>query len=427
MKGKRNHANVAKFSAATAEPPAVARNTPKVDIRGGNYKATIGPDGWAIFRNIPVMGPVPKGEKGAPEDIGPSWMKKSVGFSLSDYDKGNYAAPIHKGHHKSLSIEDPEFLGFFLPKEVGTASIEGKSEPAVLADIKLKPSAFEAARRGELPFLSPEVDWSTGQFMSLSFLDSNPPHFKFPIFTVGEVTTDSTAKFEAALKAPAAFGMASCCKHCSAYQSKHGRPFEEGSMDPKTGENSKPSATPVEPNTATMGATAGSSTTLSGTPANVKFEIPPEFAARFAALEDTNAALKKRLDAEDAAKASKELEAKALEDLRGYQIGEATKAQIAEFAKFGKDRLDKFVASVKELAPKEPPRSMGEFLGQSISAADPVLAKFQGNPAELEVARRALAEHKIMTAKFKGYSVPADKHVELAVRAAKAQAVEGGN
>lgn len=411
-KGKRN--TRAQFSAS-----GVAE---RVDIRGAAHKATIGPDGWAIFRDVPILGPVPKGVKNAPEDVGPSLMKKFVSFSLSDYEKGNYAAPVHKGHHKSLAIEDPEFLGFFLPKKVGTATIEGESQPAVLADIKLKPSAFESAKKGELPYLSPELDWETGQFLSLSFLDSNPPHFKFPMFTVGEVLTDSTAKFEAALKpAAVSFAAGACCRHCMSFQSKYGKTFEDSKMAddaPNKDKVKKPEATPVEPNI---------STTMSSTPASVKFEVPPELAAQFSALKDELAATRKRLDDVDAEKAAKALEASALESLRGFQIGESAKAQVAEFAKLGKEKLDKFVATLKEIAPKEPPRTMAEFMGQSVPVTDPALAKFSSNPADLEVARRAYAEFQAIKKSAKGYPVPLDKHIEFAVRRAKAATTEGGN
>lgn len=390
-----------------------------VEIKGGKYPATISKDGWAIFRNVPIMGFVPKGEKSAPEDITAKWMEPAVKFSQTEYKSGNFAAPVHKGHHKSLAIEDPEFLGFFLPKTVGKITLDGKEQDAVFADIKLKPSAFELAKKGELPYLSPEVDWATGKFMSLSFLDSNPPHFHFPNFTVGDIANDDTASFEAVLK-PAKFDdeerekkgkdpATACCAHCSAYQSKFGYKFSDGGpMD-----TPKPSGTPIEP---------GKPPTMEAKPA-VKLEDDPKIAAQFAALKDENAAIKARLDAKDAEAAAVKFEAAALKELEGYQIGDSAKAQIAKFARRSEAELKDLVATLKEVSKKNPPTSMAEFVASGISASDPVLAKFQKSPDELAAATRAYAAYKLLKERVPAYSVPPEKHIEMEL---KAPSLEGG-
>lgn len=388
-----------------------------IDIRGGNYQAVIGNDGWAIFRDVPIMGFVPKGEKSAPEDINEAYMQKMVSFSQEEYQAGNFAAPIHKGHHKSLAIEDPEFLGFFLPKRVGTAMVEGKSTPAIFADLKFKPSAFLRAQSGELPYFSPEVDWITGKFMSLAALDSNPPHFKFPMFTVGLVVEDRSAKFEAALKSKLeadpkekSEGEKGCCAHCATYQKKYGVKFEERLM---TNPVTEPKA-PVEPTT----------------PAVAVMQADPKviaaFEAKLAVQADALAELKKKDAERDAKEKAKGLFEKALGDLKGYQFGENVRKALFAAAGESEEKLTGLVAAVKEVATKEPPKTLEEAIAASVSTSDPALTKFQkDSPARQAKAAQFLAEYREIKKVMKGYSLSAEAHVDLEMR--KLMATEGGN
>lgn len=165
-------------------------------INGANYTAFETGDGWFTIRDIFIFGEVPKGVKEAPEDVKGQRMAQMVANSRVKYENEKYAAPAHKGHHKMLEFQDPEFLGFVLPKRVGQIMLDGKLQDAVFGDVKLKASAFERVLKGELPYVSPEVDWNKWEFSSLSFLDSKPPHFKGPLITIGEVIKDPTARFE---------------------------------------------------------------------------------------------------------------------------------------------------------------------------------------------------------------------------------------
>lgn len=393
-----------------------------VDIKGGNYKATIGKDGWAIYRDVPIFGFVPKGEKGAPEDIGQEYMEKMVSFSQKDYQGGNFASPIHKGHHKSLAIEDPEFLGFFLPKRVGTATIDGKPQPAVFADLKLKPSAFVQAQNGELPYFSPEVDWETGKFMSLAALDSNPPHFRFPMFTTGEIVEDKSAKFEAELRKPdhkepdGDEKVGKCCGHCQAYSKKFGAKFQERLM---TDQVTTP-AKPVEPTVAS----AVTATAPAAMEADRK--AMADFQAKLALQADEIAALKKtnaEKEAKEKAKASFE---KAIADLKGYQIGENTRKALFAAASESDEKLSALVASVKEIATKEAPKTLEEAIAASVSTSDPALSKFQKDtPEKQQKAAQFLAEYRELKKVMPRYSLSAEAHVELEMR--KLTASIGGN
>lgn len=405
---------MSKGANATASSTSTATNF-SVDIKGGNYKAVIGKDGWAIYRDVPIFGFVPKGEKGAPQDIDAEYMQRMVAFSQKDYQGGNFASPIHKGHHKSLAIEDPEFLGFFLPKRVGTIDIEGKSSPAIFADLKLKPSAFLRAKEGELPYFSPEVDWETGRFMSLAALDSNPPHFKFPVFTTGEVTEDLTAKFEATLKEPPVVKEAEkCCGHCQAYSKKYGAKFQERLM---TDQVTAP-AKPVEPTTAAPSVT------------NAQMEAQAKAIAAFeakAAIQADEIAVLKKANAErDAKEKAKGLFEKAMADLKGYQIGENTRKALFAAAGESEEKLNALVSAVKEIGTKEPPKTLEDAIAASVSPSDPVLSKFQKeSPERQRKAAQFLAEYRELKKVMKGYSLSPEAHVELEMR--KLTASEGGN
>src|SRR5689334_14733696 len=129
--------------------------TPPV-INGANYTAFETGDGWFTIRDIFIFGEVPKGTKEAPEDVKGQRMAQMVANSRVKYEKEKYAAPAHKGHHKMLEFQDPEFLGFVLPKRVGQIMLDGKLQDAVFGDVKVKASAFERILKGELPYVSPE-------------------------------------------------------------------------------------------------------------------------------------------------------------------------------------------------------------------------------------------------------------------------------
>lgn len=357
------------------------------------------------------MSVVPKGIKGAPEDIGKDWMSDAVQFGQDLYNKGKTAYPVHIGHNDDLGITRPEFAGLFKPTRVGTALVEGKEQPAIFADWKIKKSVFDKFAAGELPYVSPEVrNWSKRRISSLALLDSQPPHFAFPLQTISEVVEDPYAKFSADLpkevKIAKFDGMERVTfdpttEHVEAKEEKN----EETNMADKPKEDlqaGKPNNNPVDQSgkaPASDPVVAGGSKPTIVTGAKMTLD-DPAVAAKFAAMEDANAEMRKRLDARDAADKAKALEQKALESLRGYQIGDKAKAQIAKFAAEGEDKLNALVETLKEVTPKDSPRTFAAAeAANAVAANDPAVAKFvQQGPEKLEAAARFASEYRTLKA-----------------------------
>jgi len=372
-------------------------------MKGGGYKAIDPCDGqWMIIRDVPVLSTVPKGIKGAPEDIREEWMSDAVKFGQDLYSKGKTAYPIHIGHNDDLGLTQPEFAGFFKPTRVGTALVEGKEQPAVFSDWKIKKTVFERFAKGELPYVSPEVrNWSKRRISSLALLSSQPPHFAFPMQTISEVAEDPYAVFSADLPkevsiAKFADGMERVTFDPSLeLKSKEDPEKQEESMaSEKPTENlqpGKPNNNPVDQKDAPASAPAPIGNIMND----------PVVAARFAAIEDAHAAkfsaLQKRLDEREASEKAKSLVDKALESMKGYQIGEKAKAQLAKFAAEGEERLNAFVETLKEITPKDPPRTFAAAEAANVSATDPSVVKFAQQGAEkLEAAAKFAAEYRIL-------------------------------
>lgn len=387
------------LAAATGEIARFEREG--VKINGGVYEAVDTADGFVVVRDVPIMGEVQKGVKNAPKNIDADWHKKSVGIAQFDYKAQNFAAPIHKGHHKQLAFEDPEFLGFVLPTRAGTLMLDGKEESVIFADYKLKRSAFERAQKGELPFCSVEPDWETGEIMSLALLDSKPPHFKFPLFVKFNLRSDAAAKFEAKLKATMERSGSKVCSAC-------GRKFEKETampdVDPK-----KADTKPVVPNEETK----------LTTPPQMSADQSATFAkmqAQMAMQADEIAKLQKvNLDRENADKSKARFE-KAMADLKGYELGENAKKALFDAA--GDEKaLGALVAAFKESARREPPKSMEEFLSGGTSPTNPALAKFQkeGNPDKLAKASKYVAQFELAKARGMTGDMTAERWAEISI------------
>lgn len=398
----------------------------KPNISGGNYKAIDTKDGWYILRDMPCMSIVPKGTKNAPKDIGEDWMNEAVKFHQDLYDKGKAAYPIHIGHNDDLGLTHPEFAGFFKPTRVGKGLVEGKEQPVTFCDWKIKKTAFERFSKGELPFVSPEIRrWDKNKISSLALLDSQPPHFAFPLQTVGEVTEDPTAKFAADL--PQEFKverfsdlMERVTFDPSVDEEKKPEPSKELKMaDAKKPEGDlqagKPNANPVDQKNAEA----------APAPIGARMMEDPAVAAKFAAIEDRNAALEKRLNERDAADKAKALENKALESMRGYQIGDKAKAQIAKFAAEGEERLNAFIETLKEVTPKDSPRTFSDAERMNVSPADPAVAKFaQMGPDKLEAATRFATEYRTLKVHpaGRGMQISEEQYVKFQM-----DSIEGSN
>ena len=377
-----------------------------VNIAGGIYDAIDTGDGFVLVKNVPIMGAVAKGVKNAPENIDGAWQKKAVERAQFDYRGGRFAAPIHKGHHKQIAFEDPEFLGFVLPSGVGRMALEGEEQDVMFADYKLKKSAFERAQKGELPYASVEPDWEKGEIQSLALLDSKPPHFKLPLFTGFNLKADPTAKFEAVLKPatmdkPAQVTLEACCGHCSAYEKSMGKKFEGVKMDGTKPD--KDDSKPVVPNQ----------------PTQMNAEQAAQFAkmqADLALQKDSVAKLEKAaLDRENAEKSKTRLD-KALSDLKGYELGENARKALFD-ASTSEPQLAALVAAFKESARREPPSTMEEFMAGSVPVTSPALAKFQkeGNPEKLAKAARYVAQFEVAKSKGMTGTMTAEQWAEVSI------------
>jgi hypothetical protein len=426
--------NKAQFSsAATAEEQSV-------NIQGAEYAAVDTKDGWFTLKDVLFFAEVPKGEKNAPEDVKGDRMKQMVKSASDKYEKEKFAAPAHKGHHKAIAFEDPEFLGFMLPKRVGKTVLDGREQDAVYGDVKVKSSAFDRIKKGELPYVSPEVDWEKWQFSSLAFLDSMPPHFKGPLITVGKVTEDATAKFTVGSTLSKGQFMAldakkdeakeekkdgdkgghdegKMCAHCTDRMSKMeqsyaamdktmadihfkmGLPYKGAQMEANRATLKSDSSAPVEDDHS-----KGNKVNEKKEAVPASFENDPAAVAKFAAQEARMKALEDKLAAKELEDAKKARIEGAFSELKGYPLTDAGKAGIAKFSD-DPEKLKTFVEVLKAQTPKDPPRTVGEFessgkeVKTQISGNDPDLASFQAKgPEAMEAALKYAARFEAMKA-----------------------------
>lgn len=386
----------------TQSPSGTIDLTKKIKIKGGEYRATDTGDGYFTVHDVPIMSEVPKGTKGAPEDIDRGWLEDAVRIALERYDKGHFAGTAYVHHNAEIELNRPNFVGYVLPKRVGDYPMEEGVKATIFADIKMKSAAFELALKGELPYHSPEVPWKKERVAGLAFLQTKPPHFEYALFTIGEIKQDHTARFQAQSegksmpedkknekkdngKMKGQSGEKDDVKDrlakMEAQFAKFAKYMEDNEKEKKDKEakmqadesHKKPNALPLE---------------------SSKMEADPAMAAKFAAQADEMASLKKRLDERDRVETAAKLTERAMGDLRGYIIGNNTKAQIAKFALEGEEKLGEFVATVKEVAQKEPPTKIEDFMGAPEITSDPAVAKFEAKgPEALSKASRFAAEY----------------------------------
>lgn len=419
------------------KPETMNANSPK--LNGGKYTAIDTGDGFKTVKDVPIMAVVPEGAKGAPTTIDHEWHTKAVAFALDQYSTGKFLSPLHIGHNDP--IHKAEFAGYVLPTRVGTLTLDWKSQSVVFADLKMTQSAFERASRGELPYLSPEVyDWTQPKIDSVAFLDTKPPFFSFPIFTVGDVKIDHAAQFQAVLANPAKFNlsysglqpqynptaMQTAQENLGRMVSIEDRVSKIERAIGLTGVMDKATATPVEPQNLLPGEPrrAGNMEPKNEKDKADKSEliekdkkpdvkakdekkddpsrmdadpkILAQFEARMAAAETKLLALER--EKEERAKAdvvsARILNAK--KELKGYPTTDTLEKTIAMFAADGEEKLKTFVEEYKKAVPRVQPRNMEALEAEIVAeASDPVLAKFQKDgPNAVERAARYLAQYK---------------------------------
>ena len=372
----------------------------KPNLPGGNYRATDTKDGFTTIHDVPIMSEVAKGVKNAPSDIGHDWLDGARKFGEDSFLKNKICYPLHVSHHDDSGIKQPEFAGFFRPTKIDHIEIDGGKKEALFADFKVKNSIFDRMQKGELPYVSPEIrNWGKKRISSVALLDSEPPHFAFPMVTIGEVSADAAAKFSADLP-----GDCAIARFSDGFERVTFDPTKEKDTDKEPVESKekpmadvkpiqneqtgKPNAAPVEQDEAAKVVAA----------AKMQAESDPKMAAKFAAMEDANAALMKRLDAIEAEKKSKALESWGLEQMAGYQIGAAAKKSIARFAAEGDASLKEHIAMLQEVTPKDSPRTFAAAeAANAVPINDPALAKFaQAGPEKLEAAARFASEYRTL-------------------------------
>jgi hypothetical protein len=390
----------------------------RINIKGADYSSFDTGDGYVTVRDVILCGEIKKGTRDAPRDYGQKELQSLVDYSTRLYDKGSFCSSAHKGHNKQLELQDPEFLGFVLPKKVDRAVIDAESQWAVYGDVKLKAAAFERALKGELPFISPEISWGDNHIRSIAFLDSKCPHFKAPLFTVQSPLKDVTAKFEAVFERfetdvkeeEREEKELHLCDSCGTKIKK-----EEGFMAEKD-QAGKPKAAPVE-----QAPGAKPVNEIAPVVSRMEASDDPKMAAKFAAFEDANAELKKRLDERDALDRAKALEAWGLEEMKGYQIGQAAKKSIAKFSAHGESQLKEHIEMLKEVTPKDSPRTFAAAeAASSVAINDPALAKFaQGGPEKAEMAARFASEYRTLKAHpaGRGMQIKEDEYIKFQMEA----------
>jgi hypothetical protein len=391
----------------------------KPNIPGGNYRATDTGDGFVTVHDVPIMSEVSKGTKNAPDNIGHDWLDSARKFGEDSFLKNKICYPLHVSHHDDTGIKQPEFAGYFRPTKLDHIEIDGAKKEALFADFKVKSSIFDRMQKGELPYVSPEIrNWNKRRISSVALLDSEPPHFPFPMVTIGDVKADATAKFAADLPSECAiarFGDGFERVTFDPTREKDAdKDFvitkEPNMADPKATQNEqagKPNAAPVEQDAAAKVVV----------PAKMEAESDPKMAAKFAAMEDANAALMKRLDAIEAEKKAKALESWGLEQMAGYQIGAAAKKSIARFAAEGDASLKEHIAMLQEVTPKDSPRTFAAAeAANAVAINDPKLAKFaQAGPEKLELAAKFASEYRTLKqhAAGAGMSIKEEDYVKF--------------
>lgn len=379
--------------------------TSKPKIKGGDYTAIDTKDGWFTLKDIPTLAPVKKGEKNAPYDISEEWFGDAVKFAQNAYQKGKIAYPVHITHTDDLGMHNPEFAGYFTPSKIGKMNLPDRGEvPVVFSDLKVKKSTFEKMQNGELGYLSPEIrNWGKRRISSIALLDSVPPHNPFPLMTIGEVKEDASAQFSAELPG-----------ECAIARFSDG--FERVTFDPTKEVDKEESVKTEEKPMADVKADKANQDEQAGKPnadpveqakagevvvaAKMSAELDPKMAAKFAAMQDANDALMKRLDAIEAEKKAAALGTWGLEQMAGYQIGSAAKKSIAKFAAEGEAALKEHIAMLQEVTPKDSPRTFAAAeASNAVAVNDPAVAKFaQAGPEKLELAARFASEYRTLKA-----------------------------
>jgi len=160
--------------------------TEQPEIPGGEFTAIQGDDALWTIKAVPILAEMEVGERRNREKIDAEWMRQAIQTHRSREADGHLPA-VHEEHHDNG--ERRKRLGFFRPTHVGSVKVLGKSRDALFADIVgVDPEDFESMKELRLPYRSIEVNASWNpEIESLALLESEAPHHKLPMLTLGEV------------------------------------------------------------------------------------------------------------------------------------------------------------------------------------------------------------------------------------------------
>ena len=374
--------------------------TDAIKIKGGNYRVTDTQDGYFTVHDVPLVSTWKKGDHGAPYDGTKEIMQQMVNTAQSRYQEGHFCATAYKGHNPDIPITSPEFVGYVLPNRVGKYQMETGEKDTIFGDVKMSAEKFADARAGKLPYVSVEIPWARKRIRGLSFQDTLPPQYEYPIFTVQEPTLDATAKFTAVKEDVAQFKEddhmddkieKAVAKYMGDHIGKYVNDYMDKNMKKHTSDGGKPNAKPAEPTDNKGG----------------KMAVDPEFAAKFTAQTAEVAELKAKFAAQENEKKASGLVAKAESELSRKVISQDLMEQIGLFAaeavtkEDGEKWFDKFVGTLKPSLRDKPPRDMGEFMadGNAVrpDAQDPTVAKFaQEGPDVLEQVAKFAGQYRAL-------------------------------
>jgi hypothetical protein len=383
-----------------------------IRIKGAGYKATNTQDGYFTVHDVPLASEVKQGVKNAPNDIGKEELQSYVDTAQRKYHDGHLCARAFKRHNPDPgeNAPEPEFAGFVLPKHVGRYKFDDGERWTAFGDLKLTAEKFEEFKAGKLPHHSPEIHWGKERITGLAFLDAQDPYFEYSTNTVSEVVenpqaafaaVDDVAKFMAddpteeeemnKKELEALFGkFAEQTK--KTVEEAVTKTVDEAVEKKFASMNKKPDVIPVEPTTNKEGA---------------KMKMDPEFAAKFAALQNDNAEVKAKLEERENKEQAAELVAGAEAALTGKSITQPLREQIASFAaeavqkEGGQAWFGKFIDSLKTSIKDKPPTSLTEFHAQASTegtnkidpSTNPDLAQYVNEgPEALDQAAKFMAQ-----------------------------------
>lgn len=423
-------------------------------VVGGAYEAERAKDGTWTLKDVPVFAECSRtlkidGQK-VKVEYDKAWLEKAVEAAQASYASNGYMAPTHYRHHSD--DDDPELLGFVLPKRVEKVKIQegGKSVEkwAVIADLPgLKPEAFDAIKSIALPYRSAETTISGDpKISSLALLSSEPSYFPFALTTVGKevVAAFSRRRSAPALCYSSVDGPRAChFQRFDVPEDKKDEPDEnedvENAGEEEGGDGEKVpkwaqaiiallqklvgmeqgQAMPGQPGQETPGVAqmAENTTQTTSTAAAGKADEAATFQAALAKSEGRVAALEAKIESMATEKAKEATIRGALKRLAGFNIPDAEKRVTAKFSEGGEKAVNAFCEGIEEFGTREPGVEWSDGEQTAGARASTEFAEFSDDSDGQRIAAGAAAEYDALHPAFQK-SCTRDEHIRFAVHRA---------